>query len=160
MAYNQPYYAPYYQPNFYNQNGASPDMLSQMKNQYQPQMQMQSTQMPMQSPSNDFIWVLGEVEAVSFPVAANCTVILWDKNNPTIYIKSANAQGVPSMRILDFVERSQNTQKTAQNEGFNLDGKFVTIEKFNEFQSRFEELQDKLNDITTSKQNKKKGDAE
>ena len=97
---------------------------------------------------------------MSFPVAPNCTVTLWDKNQPTIYIKSANAQGVPSMRILDFAERSQNAQKTAQNESFNLDGKFVTIEKFNEFQSRFEELQDKLNDITTSKQTKKKGDAE
>ena len=160
MAYNQSYYAPYYQPNFYNQNGASPDMLSQMKGQYQPQMQMQAPQMPMQAQSSDFIWVLGEVEAVSFPVAPNNTVTLWDKNQPTIYIKSANAQGVPSMRILDFVERSQNAPKTAQNESFNFDGKFVTIEKFNEFQSRFEELQDKLNDMTTSKQTKKKGDAE
>lgn len=160
MAYNQPYYAPYYQPNFYNQNGASPDMLAQIKGQYHPQMQMQAPQMPMQAQNNDFIWVLGEVEAVSFPVAANCTVILWDKNNPTIYIKSANAQGVPSMRILDFVERSQNSQKTGQNADFNSTKEFVTIEKFNELQARFDELQDKLSDITASKQNKKKGDAE
>jgi hypothetical protein len=160
MAYNQPYYAPYYQPNFYNQNGASPDMLSQMKGQYQPQMQMQAPQMQMPSQSNDMIWVLGEVEATSYPVAPNNTVILWDKNNPTIYIKSANAQGVPSMRILDFVERSQNATKTAEKESFNLDGKFVTIEKFNELQARFDELQDKLSEITTPRQPKKKGDAE
>lgn len=158
MAY-QPYYNPYYSPNYFNQNGASPDMLSQMKGQYQTQMQMQ---MPMQAPSNDMIWVLGEVEATSYPVAPNNTVTLWDKNQPTIYIKSANAQGVPSMRILDFVERSQNYTKTAQNDVNSSDDRYVTIDKFNELQLRFDEMQGKLDNIanTNGKTSKKKGDAE
>ena len=160
MAYNQTYYAPYYQPNFYNQNGASPDMLSQMKGQYQPQMQMQTPQMTMPAQNNDFIWVLGEVEAVSFPVAQNCTVTLWDKNQPTIYIKSANAQGVPSMRILDFVERSQNAPKTTQNADLNLGDRFVTREQFDALSLRFDELQGRLKEITNEKPAKKKGDAE
>lgn len=43
--------------------------------------------------------------ANSFMVAPNNAVTLWDTEQPTIYLKSADAFGVPSMRILDYVER-------------------------------------------------------
>ena len=94
-----PYYAPFYRPTYYD-----PVQQSQM-GQYNPQYQqpmaqpMQNAQMPMQGqPTSEFLWVLNENEATSYPVAPNNTVTLWDKNLPTIYIKSVNAQGVPSMR--------------------------------------------------------------
>lgn len=111
-------YMPYYMPN----NGAVPDMLNQQKMQYQ-NMPMQSPQMPMNNQpmpnttpapapmpkmSGDMIWVLGQVEAESYPVAPNNTVILWDKNSPTIYIKSVDNNRTPSFRILDFTERTGN----------------------------------------------------
>ncbi len=105
MTYNQnPYYGGYYQPNYYQNNGAIPDMLNQQKMAYQQPIQMPQQQMTATSPSNDIIWVLNEVEAQSYPVAPNNTVILFDKSNPTIYVKT-NSQGMPSMRTLDFVER-------------------------------------------------------
>ena len=160
MAYNNYYGNPYYQqPNYYG-NGAVPDMLGQQKMQYQ----QMSTPTPMQ-PTNDMLWVLGEVEAQSYPVAPNNTVILWDKNRPTIYIKSANAQGVPSIRILDFVERSINAPKTPADESFNIPDNFVTKDEFNALKGKLEELTQKFNEtavtqVTKTNKNTKKGDVE
>lgn len=160
MAYNNYYGNPYFQqPNYYG-SGAVPDMLNQQKMPYQ---QMQ-TPTPMQ-PTNDMLWVLGEVEAQSYPVAPNNTVILWDKNRPTIYIKSANAQGVPSIRILDFVERSINAPKTPTDEGFNVPDNFVTKDEFNALKGKLEDLTQKFNEtavtqVTKPNKNAKKGDTE
>jgi hypothetical protein len=97
-------------------------------------------QMPMMQPTNDMIWVLGEVEATSYPVAPNNTVTLWDKNTPTIYIKSANAQGVPSMRILDFTERTQGAQNNATQHQCGCAGKYVPIDEFNAMRENIEAL--------------------
>ena len=160
MAYNNYYGNPYYQqPNYYG-NGAVPDMLNQQKMQCQ----QMPTPTPMQ-PTNDMLWVLGEVEAQSYPVAPNNTVILWDKNRPTIYIKSANAQGVPSIRILDFVERSINAPKTPTDESFNVPDNFVTKDEFNALKGELEALTQKFNEtavtqVTKTNKNAKKGDVE
>ena len=48
--------------------------------------------------------------ANSFIVAPNNAVTLWDTEQPTIYLKSADAFGVPSMRILDYTERQTPTK--------------------------------------------------
>lgn len=136
MAYN-PYYNnnPYFQqPNYYG-NGAMPDMLNQQKMQYQ---QMSQQTMPTQA--EPMLWVLGQTEAESYPVAPNNTVTLWDKNNPTIYIKSANAQGVPSIRILDFVERVPNGSKTPTEHTCKCGDNFVTKEQFKALEGKFDEI--------------------
>lgn len=65
---------------------------------YQPQ-QTQAQQ------SNGIIWVQGEAGAKSFMVAPNSTVQLWDSEAQTIYLKSADASGMPSMRVLDYTIR-------------------------------------------------------
>lgn len=147
MAYNQPYYGYYPQYN----GGATPDMLNQFKGQYQPQIQVpvqqmqQQAQMPMAT--NDMIWVLGEVEATSYPVAPNNTVTLWDKNQPTIYIKSANAQGVPSMRVLDFTERTANAQNSPAEHVCKCGDKFTPKSDFEALEGKYQELLCRLSDI-------------
>ncbi len=150
MAYN---YNPYY-ANF--NNGATPDMLNQFKTPYQPmQMPQQMAQQPIQQPiqpqmpnvNNDFLWVLGEVEATSYPVAPNNTVTLWDKNQPTIYIKSANAQGVPSMRILDFTERTANSPKAPEEHHCKCGDKFISKEELNATEGKIQEIMCRLSDI-------------
>lgn len=60
-----------------------------------------------QTPQNGFVWVDGIEEANSFYVAPNNAVQLWDKNAPTIYKKSADSTGKPSMQIFDLVERKE-----------------------------------------------------
>ena len=152
MAYNYQQMPNYYgqqQPMFPNGN-ASPDMLNQYKGQYQPQMQMPMIATP--TPTNDMIWVLGEVEATSYPVAPNNTVILWDKNQQTIYIKSANAQGVPSMKTLDYKERMSEPQNEPYKHECHCGSKFVPIEDFNALKADFEALVDKINKAINKKE--------
>ena len=135
MAYNPYYGNPYFpqQQGYYN-NGAMPDMLNQQKMQYQ---QMQQ---PMSMHNDPMLWVLGQTEAESYPVAPNNTVTLWDKNQPTIYIKSANAQGVPSIRVLDFTERTVNGSKTPEKHDCQCGDKFATKEQLTALEGKISEI--------------------
>lgn len=114
--------------------------------------------------TSEMIWVLNESEATSYPVAPNNSVVLWDKNQNVIYVKSANMQGVPSMRILEFTERTQNEPQKAVQEGLSLGDKFVTLDTFKALEGKMEQLQarfDELNqkavtqDVKTNKNSKK-----
>jgi hypothetical protein len=60
--------------------------------------------------TNGIIWVQGEAGAKSYMVAPNTTVQLWDSDENVIYIKSADASGMPSMKVLDYTIRD-NTPK-------------------------------------------------
>ena len=88
-------------------NGGFPATYQQMYPQYQaPVMQT-----PQQTPQNGLIWVQGEQAAKSYLVAPNTTVQLWDSEEKVIYLKSADASGMPSMKILDYTIRGDaNTQ--------------------------------------------------
>lgn len=145
MAYQQNPYFPFYNPMF------TP---AQMQQPVQQMPQMPPVQ-PMQqaAPSNDMTWVLGEVEATSYPVAPGNTVTLWDKNNPTIYIKSVSAQGVPSMRILDFSERAQGGQNNSTAHECHCAGKYAPIDEFNALREKFTALRSEFDEF-------KKGGAE
>ena len=77
---------------------------------YQPQYQtvqpsyVQQNQQPAQQ-NNSIIWVSGEAGAKAYLVAPNTTVQLWDSEAQVIYLKSADASGMPSMKILDYTIR-------------------------------------------------------
>ena len=82
-------------------NGGFPATYQQMMPQYQaPVMQAQQ-----QAPQNGLIWVQGEQAAKSYLVAPNTTVQLWDSEEKVIYLKSADASGMPSMKVLDYTIR-------------------------------------------------------
>ena len=150
-------YPNYYQGGYYPQyqNGAVPDMLNQFKGQYQqmPMQQPMMQQAPMQTmtqpiPTNDMIWVLSEGEAQSYPVAPNNSVILWDKNSDVVYIKSVNAQNVPSFRVLDYKERTaDNATKTPAEHKCTCGDKFVLKNDFQALQSEFEALRSELEEL-------------
>lgn len=129
-----PYYAPFNRPIYQNEVSPYPYM-GQPMGQPAPQ-----TQQP-----NGLLWVLGETEATSYPVAPNNTVILWDNNAPTVYIKSVNAQGVPSMRILDFTERAATSSAQPQN---NQPMSFPTMEQFKALQCEVASMGEKIKSIT------------
>ena len=144
------YYAPFYRPTYYEPAQQNP--MGQFNQQFQQPMAqpMQNAQMPMQTqPTNDFLWVLNENEATSYPVAPNNTVTLWDKNLPTIYIKSVNAQGVPSMRVLDFVERTATNPTPPVGTAFNSPNNFVTLDSFNALKCDVEALSGKLDELNS-----------
>lgn len=108
--------------------------------QYQPQMQ---NSQPMQSVQNTgIIWVQGEAGAKSYLVAPNSTVQLWDSEKQVIYLKSADASGMPSMRVLDYTIRDANTPRVQLSD-------YVTREELNALKNEMTEQLKKL----TAKEN-------
>lgn len=76
---------------------------------YQPPMMDNLAQMRAQQPAQQgMIWVQGEAAGKSYLVAPGNTVPLWDSERQTIYLKSVDASGIPTMRILDYAERTQS----------------------------------------------------
>ena len=73
---------------------------------YQPLYQYQQ---PQQTQQNGIIWVSGEAGAKAYMVAPNNTVQLWDSESQTIYLKSADASGMPSFKVLDYTIREAKT---------------------------------------------------
>ena len=65
----------------------------------------QQPQVPQTNQQTGIIWVQGEAGAKSYLVAPNNTVQLWDSEAQVIYLKSADASGMPSMKVLDYTIR-------------------------------------------------------
>lgn len=123
------YYAPFYQPTYYNPTTARQDV-PQYNQQYQPM--AQTVQAPQNN--NGLIWVNGEVGAKSYLVAPGNTVMLMDAENSTFYLKSADASGMPMpLRIFDYKERQNATTsdfKAPTIDFPELDSKYITREEF------------------------------
>jgi hypothetical protein len=157
-----PYYAPFYRPYYTPAQQIADNNQFQYQQQSQPMQQqpMQAPQMPPQQPTmpytvqnqptNDFIWVQGEAGAKAYLIAPNATVTLWDSESPTIYIKSADSNGMPSMRTLDFTERFQNAPKSPQTHECQCDKDFVRVTDFQALEAKFEALKEKFDNMNKS----------
>lgn len=105
--------------------------------------QMPYIQQPVQQNQNqnlnnsNLIWVQGEAGAKSYLVAPNTTVQLWDSESQSIYLKSADASGMPTMKILDYTIREQNGQNTPSLMPEDR-ADYVTRKEFNDFTAKVE----------------------
>ena len=91
MAY--PYF-PVYQP--------YPVQQPMQSNAFATQMNVAPTQ-PTQP--TGIIWVSGPQEAQMYPIAPNNAVTLWDRSGKSVYVKTADATGKPSITVYDLTER-------------------------------------------------------
>lgn len=98
----------------------------------------QNSQAPQQN--NSIIWVQGEAGAKSYLVAPNSTVTLWDTESETIYVKSADASGMPNMKVLDYKIRG-NAVETAN---IPMQNGFATKDDLNALRDEFNALRAKL----------------
>ena len=153
MAYGN--YAPFYRGGFFNpmQTPTMPQMAdnqNQFAQPYQQPMQTNPTPMPMQAQqTNDtMLFVLNENEASAYPVAPNNSVVLWDKNNKTFYIKTANAQGIPSMQIYDFKERVQTQENAHKTHECTCGDKYATKEQINDLRGKIDDLTAKYEELS------------
>lgn len=89
---------------------------------YQPMYQVPQQQ----TQQNGIIWVSGEAGAKAYMVAPNNTIQLWDSESQTIYLKSADASGMPSMKILDYTVR-ESVKNGANNAPVITDDKLSTF---------------------------------
>lgn len=97
------------------------------------------------------IWVQGEAGAKSYLVAPNTTVQLWDSESQTIYLKSADASGMPSIKTLDYTIRTENQPIQA----FSVDDKqFISREEFDGLKGELDGLKSEINKL---KPHKKEG---
>ena len=118
---------------------------------YQPQAQQQQLvpqMQPQQAPpsqNTNIIWVSGEAGAKSYLVAPNTTVQLWDSEAQTIYLKSADASGMPTMKILDYTIResaqSGQSMPTLMQESTS---DFVTKSEFSAFEDKLQKQLEKF----------------
>lgn len=110
---------------------------------YQPFIPQQNVASTNPQPSNGgILWVQGEAGAKSYLVAPNTTVQLWDSENQTIYLKSADASGMPSMKVLDYTIR-----ETAQNGSNSLSSGTGDKSSVYATKDEFKSLSDQLEDI-------------
>ena len=123
MAYNTGY--PTYQPMYY------PSQISPTQMSGTPQTQ------------SGIIWVQGEAGAKSYLVAPNTTVQLWDSESQTIYLKSADASGMPSMKVLDYTIR-QNAPQSPQSAVSVESGTNPYTEDIKALQGQIDALRDEL----------------
>ena len=129
MAYNS-YFPAGYQPYMYQQP-VTPQYGGQSlaSEQFSPQGQGNTPQSAGGAQSA-IIWVQGEAGARGYPVAPNATVQLWDSEAQTIYLKSADASGMPSMKIIDYTIRDSAPHgNILQKQQVDLSG-YVTREEF------------------------------
>lgn len=150
MAYGN--YAPFYRTGYFNpmQAPTMPTMAENQNQFAQPyQAPMQTNPATMAQPTNDMmIFVLNENEASAYPVAPNNRAVLWDKNQKTFYIKTANAQGIPSMQIYDFTERIENPSKMPAEHICTCGDKFATKEQINALEGKIDDLTAKYEELS------------
>jgi len=112
---------------------------------YQPQQQ--------QTQQNGIIWVSGEAGAKAYMVAPNNTIQLWDSEAQTIYLKSADASGMPSMKILDYTIRD-SVKNTPVSPSVLTDDKlsaYATKDEIKAVSEQITALRDRVDNLTRKK---------
>lgn len=112
---------------------------------YYPQYQYQAPQVQTPQPQQmgGRVWVSGEAGAKAYILAPNSSAELWDSEQQTIYLKSADASGIPSMKILDYTIRSETPTSPVQ--GVKPSAPInVSREDLNVLQSQIDALKDEV----------------
>lgn len=129
--------------------------------QYTPQFQ-QPTPAP-QPQTNNVIWVQGEAAARSYLMAPNTTLPLWDSESNTIFLKTTDAAGMPSMKILDYTIRDQtpvNSPVTASPAAVGNVSNYATKADVEALVEQINDLRTELDGITIKRPTKAKREAD
>lgn len=103
---------------------------------------------PAQQQNNSgIIWVQGESGAKSYLVAPNTTVQLWDSESQTIYLKSADASGMPSLKVLDYTIRD-NSQNSGPSPANNSNPQYITKDELNALYAQINALKARVDKIS------------
>lgn len=153
MPYNS-YFPATYQPLYYPQYGYNQPQQAQ-------NVQPVQNNVPVNQPMNSgIIWVQGEAGAKSYQVAPNTAVQLWDSENQTIYLKSADANGIPSIKTLDYTIREAIPNSNAAIVSNFDSAAFATKDELNILAQQLAALQGKIEGIMSKPGRLKKEVAE
>ena len=115
--------------------------------------QYQQPIMQNQNQQNGVIWVQGEAGAKSYLVAPNNTVQLWDSESQTIYLKSADASGMPSMKVLDYTIRdlAKNTPSAPPTVSTDKISDYATKDDLRSVSEQITALRDRVDSLSKQK---------
>lgn len=133
-------------------NGGYPASYTPMFQTYTPvQVPSQNVQANVQG---GLIWVQGEAGAKSYLVAPNNTVQLWDSESQTIYLKSADASGMPSMKVLDYTirETAGNGQKKPVIDSEGISITYATKDEIRAISDQIEALRDRVDSLSRKRE--------
>ena len=118
--------------NYFPQTYQQPVYYPTQSNAFPTQQSVGTSQPTTQSALN---WVQGEAGAKSYLVAPNSTVVLWDTESQTVYIKSADPTGMPSIKTLDYTIRGSEVKASVN---------YVTEADFDELKKEIDDIKKSL----------------
>lgn len=125
------YTNPYYQQAYMNNVGQTQQNIGQTYPQYQQQ--------------SGILWVQGETGAKSYLVAPGNSVLLMDSEKQRFYLKTADAAGMPSMKVYEYTEvAGENTPQAASSSPEGLEKMYVTRKEYAELEERYDELLERI----------------
>lgn len=129
-------------------NNGFPIGYQQYYPQYYPQYQTTAVQNQQPQSNNGIIWIQGGIAgANSYLVGPNVTVALWDSDAPIIYLKSSDASGKPSMKVLDYTVREDASKNDEAN--------FITKDDLKNIQEKLATIETRINGLSNRKDNRK-----
>lgn len=120
-------------PNYFTAGQPMPGQLEQLRMAQQPAQ-------PAPQPQSGLIWVQGEAGAKSYMVANGNSVLLMDSESQTFYLKSADASGMPSMRVFDYHERVAQKPQPVPAPAQQPAAEYVTRDEFNALAARLDAM--------------------
>ena len=103
--------------------------------------------------NNGLTWISGIESAKAWYVAPNSTVALWDSESQTIYLKSADASGMPSMKILDYALRGTESHVDAIS---TPKADYLTRDDLEAVYEQIRDLRDEIDNLSIRRTPKKK----
>lgn len=126
---------------------------------YQPMYQQQYPYQPVtqsnQPTNTGIIWISGEAGAKSYLVAPNTTVALWDSEAQRIFLKSADASGMPSMKVLDYTIRGDSAPSVAVSTPTGNDIPYATKDAIAALQGEIDALRAEIERLSTTRRRRK-----
>lgn len=120
---------------------------SMVNPQFYNQFQMQQPQM-----RSNRIYAQGEAGAKGYLVSPNTSVDIWDSEAHTIYVKTADASGIPYMQILDYTIRGSDSENKPQEAE---SPKYASADEVNALKSEIEAIKEQLKHTPQQKSTKK-----
>ena len=111
--------------------------------QYFPQYNPQLNNYQSSQNGSGIIWVQGIESAKAYQIAPGVTLPLWDSDAQVIYLKSCDASGMPSMKIIDYTIRTEPARK-AQNAISGGLGTTPTMQDLNVLQGQIDTLRQQI----------------
>ncbi len=90
--------------------------------------------------NDDFKWSIGKAGIDAYMLAPNSRVHFWDSEEQVIYVKTTDSTGRPTVQILDFTIRPNESQKANPLQANPAQSQYVTRAELEEILKNYKEV--------------------